>query len=232
MAIHMWNEQIAPESQPEGKKPKKDNDNRPGSSGDPAPGDTGGLRDNVYPSAPSNPIPSIQPTSGIMQMPLPFEFGATPADTAAGARILAQDPRSAAKLAQSISQRYGDREKAYKEGPFRDGERARVGTEKAAKSQQKAAREATQESRRLVPEESEEPRKLSQVARAKLKRQGAKQTAFLNPEIKRREEAEKKRQQENARLRVIKGGTVKIPLRTAREQATSRREYARALQEY
>ena len=166
-------------------------------------------------------------------MPLPFEFGATPAaDTAASARILAQDPRSAAKLAQSISQRYGDREKAYKEGPFRDGERARVGAEKAAKSQQKAAREATQESRRLVPEEAEEPRKLSQVARAKLKRQGAKQTAFLNPEIKRREEAEKKRQQENARSRVIKGGTVKIPLRTARERATSRREYARALQEY
>ena len=236
MAIHMWNQQIAPE--PEDKKPKKVDENRPGSSGDPAPDDTGGLRDNVYPSVPSNPVPSIQPISGIMQMPLPFEFGAADtaasgaADTAAGARILAQDPRSAAKLAQSISQRYGDREKAYKEGPFRDGERARVGAEKAAKSQQKAAREATQESRRLVPEESEEPRKLSQVARAKLKRQGAKQTAFLNPEIKRREEAEKKRQQENARLRVIKGGTVKIPLRTARERATSRREYARALQEY
>ena len=175
-------------------------------------------------------------------MALPFEFGAADtaasgaADTAAGARILAQDPRSAAKLAQSISQRYGDREKAYKEGPFRDGERARVGVEKAAKSQQKAAREAAQESKRLVPESTEttqapeEPRKLSTVARAKLRRQGAKQTAFLNPRIKRQEEAEKKRQQQNARSRLIKGESVTIPLRKARELA--QREYARALQDY
>ena len=132
-----------------------------------------------------------------MQQPLPFEFGASSAaDTAASAQILAQDPKSAAKLAQSMSTRYGTRDKQYKEGPYKDGERQRVNTEKLTKGQQKAAREAQREAQRAKPEEEQmrqQPQRLSQDSRARLKRQGAKQTAFLNPQIKKSEEAYRKR---------------------------------------